>query len=155
MDQSTTKGNHVSSNDYIFQANAKVGNHLINIVGVSQEEFQQNLEWVTTNAAGIVSALVALEGAYQVKPLTPHVAETQVTNGAPGQWADRSHAQGQQQAYQQPAVQQAPPNQAPVPSCQHGAMRLVPGGISKAGNSYKGFYGCTGPRESQCKSVNA
>jgi hypothetical protein len=148
----------LSSNDYIFQANAKVGNHLINIVGVSQEEFQQNLQWVTTNAAGIVSTLAALEAAYTAKPLAPHVADVQVTNTAPGQWADRSYAQGAQQpqqAYQQPAVQQAPPNQAPVPSCQHGAMRLVPGGISKAGNSYKGFYSCTQPRESQCKSVNS
>jgi len=123
MDQSTTKGNHVSSNDYIFQANAKVGNHLINIVGVSQEEFQQNLEWVTTNAAGIVSTLAALEAAYTVKPLAPNVVATQVTNTAPGQWADRSYTQGAQQqpqqGYQQPAVQQAPPNQGPVLSLIH------------------------------------
>ena len=149
----------MSSNDYIFQANVKLGQHLINIVGISPEEFQTNLQWVTTNAAGIVSTIAALEGAYAVKPLTANVASTQVVNDTPaGQWADRSHAQGQQQpqqAYQQPAVQQAPPNPGPVPSCQHGAIKLVPGGISKnTGKAYNAFYSCTGPRESQCKTVN-
>ena len=150
----------MSSNDYIFQANAKVGNHLINIVGVSQEEFQQNLQWVTTNAAGIVSTLAALEAAYGVKEIAPNVVATQVTNTAPGQWADRSYSQDNrqqpQQAYQQPAVQQAPPNQAPVPSCQHGAMKLVPGGISKGTNkAYNAFYSCTAGRDSGCRSVNS
>ena len=151
----------MSSNDYIFQANAKVGNHLINIVGVSQEEFQQNLQWVTTNAAGIVSSLAALEAAYTVKPLAPNVEAVQVTHAAPGQWADRPYAQPAaqqtqaQQAYQQPAVQQAPPNRAPVPSCTHGAMRFKAAGTSKAGNAYNAFWSCTAPRESQCKSVNA
>ena len=147
----------MSSNDYIFQANVKLGQHLINIVGISPEEFQTNLQWVTTNAAGIVSTIAALEGAYTVAPLAPHVASIQVTNEAPGQWADRSHAQPQQQTqqqYQQAAVQPAQQG-APAPSCAHGPMRLVPGGVSKAGKPYNGFYSCTQPRESQCKSQNA
>lgn len=149
----------MSSNDYIFQANAKVGQHLINIVGVSQDEFQTNLRWVTENAAGIVSALAALEGAYQVKSLTPNVASTQVVNDAPtGQWADRSYSQPAaqqqtQQAYQQAAVQ--PAQQGPSPSCAHGPMKLVPGGISKgSGKAYNAFYSCTAGRDSGCKSVN-
>ena len=132
----------MSSNDYIFQANAKVGQHLINIVGVSQEEFQTNLRWATENAAGIVSALAALEGAYQVKALTPNVVPpVQVTNEAPGQWADRSHAQ---------------PQQGPAPSCAHGPMKHVPGGISKnTGKAYNAFYSCTAGSGSSCKTVNA
>ena len=146
----------MSSNDYIFQANVKLGQHLINIVGISPEEFQTNLQWCTTNAAGIVSTVTALEAAYSVKPLTANVVSTRVVNDAPpGQWADRSHAQPQQQAYQQPAVQQAPPNPGPVPSCQHGAMVLRPAGVSKnTGKAYNAFYSCTAGRDSGCRSVN-
>ena len=153
----------MSGSDYAFQLNVKLGKgydaHLINIVGISQEEFQTNLQWATTNAAGIVSTATALEAAYGVKELTPHVQSVEVTNTqAPGQWADRSHAQPQQQAqqaYQQPAVQQAPPNPGPVPSCIHGAMKLVSGGISKNTNkAYNAFYSCTAGRDSGCRSVN-
>ena len=150
------------SNEYTFQLSVKLGKgydaHLINITGSSPIEFEENLKWCTTNAAGITSTVTALEGAYGGMALAPHVASTQVTNTAPGQWADRSHATGQQQpqqAYQQAAVQQAPPNQAPVPSCQHGAMVLRPAGISKGNKAYSAFYSCTGPREDQCKTVNA
>jgi len=152
------------SNEYTFQLNVKLGKgydaHLINITGSSPIEFQENLQWATTNAAGIASTATALEAAYGVKEIAPNVVATQVTNTAPGQWADRSHSQGAQQqpqqAYQQPAVQQAPPNQAPVPSCQHGAMKLVPGGISKGtGKSYNAFYSCTAGRDSGCRSVNS
>ena len=143
----------MSSNDYIFQANVKLGQHLINIVGISPEEFQTNLQWVTTNAAGIVSTIAALEGAYTVKPLAPNVASTQVVNDAPtGQWADRSHAQPQQQAQQQPA-QQA--QQGPAPSCAHGPMSLRPAGVSKnTGKAYGAFWSCTAGRDSGCKGVN-
>jgi len=152
------------SNEYTFQLSVKLGKgydaHLLNIVGVSQEEFQQNLQWVTTNAAGIVSTVTALEAAYGVKEIAPNVVATQVTNTAPGQWADRPYAQGaqqaQQQAYQQPAVQQAPPNQGPVPSCQHGAMKLVAAGISKGTNkAYNAFYSCTAGRDSGCRTVQS
>jgi hypothetical protein len=149
--------------EYTFQLNVKLGKgydaHLVNITGVGAADFKENLQWVTENAAGIASTATALEAAYGVKEIAANVAEVQVHNDAPGQWADRSHAQGQQQpqqAYQQPAVQQAPPNPGPVPSCQHGAMKLVPGGISKnTGKAYNAFYSCNGPRDSQCKTVNA
>ena len=159
------------SNEYTFQLNVKLGKgydaHLINITGSSPIEFQENLQWCTTNAAGITSTVTALEAAYGVKELAPQVTATQVTNTAtaPGQWADRPYAQStqqqstgalQQQQYQQPAVQQAPPNQAPVPSCVHGAMKLVPGGISKGtGKAYNAFYSCTAGRDSGCRSVNS
>ena len=147
--------------EYTFQLNVKLGKgydaHLVNITGVGAADFKENLLWVTENAAGIASTATALEAAYGVKEIAANVASTQVVNDAPtGQWADRSHAQGQQQAYQQPAVQQAPPNPGPVPSCQHGAMKLVPGGISKnTGKAYNAFYSCTAGRDSGCRSVNS
>ena len=151
------------SNEYTFQLNVKLGKgydaHLINITGSSPIEFQENLQWATTNAAGIASTATALEAAYGVKEIAPNVVATQVTNTAPGQRADRSYATGQQQpqqAYQQPAVQQAPPNQAPVPSCLHGAMVLRPAGTSKGTNkAYNAFYSCTAGRDSGCRSVNS
>ena len=148
----------MSSNDYIFQANVKLGQHLINIVGISPEEFETNLRWATENAAGIVSTATALEAAYGLEALAANVVPpVQVTNTqAPGQWADRSHsqpAQQTQQQYQQAAVQQ--PQQGPSPSCKHGPMKLVPGGISKgSGKAYNAFYSCTAGRDSGCKSVN-
>jgi len=150
--------------EYTFQLNVKLGKgydaHLVNITGVGAADFKENLQWVTENAAGIASTATALEAAYSVKSLTANVVPpVQVTNTqAPGQWADRSHAQPQQQAqqaYQQPAVQQAPPNPGPVPSCIHGAMKLVSGGISKNTNkAYNAFYSCTAGRDSGCRSVN-
>ena len=153
----------MSGSDYAFQLNVKLGvgydAHLINIVGISQPEFEENLKWATTNAAGIVSTATALEAAYGVKELAPHVASVQVTNEAPGQWAERSYTQPAQQQpaqqWQQPVVQQAPPAAGPVPSCQHGAMKLVPAGVSKnTGKPYPGFYSCTAGRDSGCRSVN-
>jgi hypothetical protein len=156
--------------EYTFQLNVKLGKgydaHLVNVTGIGAADFKENLQWVTENAAGIVSAATALEAAYGVKVLAPQVASTQVTNTqpqqqqAPGQWADRPYAnpgtQQPQQAYQPPAVQQAPPNPGPVPSCQHGAMVLRPAGIAAGtGKAYKAFYSCTAGRDSGCRSVNA
>jgi len=149
----------MSGSDYAFQLNVKLGvgydAHLINIVGISQPEFEENLKWATTNAAGIVSTATALEAAYGVKELAPHVASVQVSNEAPGQWAERSYSQPaqQQQQYQQPAQQ---PQQGPAPSCAHGPMTLRPAGVSKnTEKAYNAFWACTGPRENQCKTVNA
>jgi hypothetical protein len=155
--------------EYTFQLNVKLGKgydaHLVNVTGIGAADFKENLQWVTENAAGIASTATALEAAYAVEALAPNVVATQVTNTqpqqqqAPGQWADRSHAQPQQQpqqAYQQPAVQQAPPNPGPVPSCQHGAMKYVKAGISTGtGKAYNAFYSCTAGRDSGCRSVNA
>jgi len=146
----------MSGSDYAFQLNVKLGKgydaHLINIVGISQPEFEENLKWATAHAAGIVSTATALEAAYGVKELAPNVVPpVQVTNGAPGQWAERSYSQPAQQ-------QQQPPQQAaqgPSPSCAHGPMKLVPGGVSKnTGKAYNAFYSCTAGRDSGCRSVN-
>ena len=140
------------SSDYVLQANVKVGQHLINITGSDTDEFKANLQWTTENAAGIVAAAVALEAAYQVGPLAGNVTGVQVNQQQP------------QQAYQQAAAAPAQTYQpqqpqgnggAPAPSCVHGVMRLKVAGTSKAGNHYNAFYSCQGPRETQCKTVNA
>lgn len=127
--------------DYAFQLNVKLGKgydaHLINIVGNNPDEFKSNLQWVTENAAGVVSAAVALEAAYGVKPLAEHTASVGVTQ-------EQNQSGGQ-------VAQTSPPG----PTCVHGQMKYVKAGVSKAGNSYKAFWGCTGPRANQCKSVDA
>jgi len=149
--------------EYTFQLNVKLGKgydaHLVNIVGVGAADFKENLQWVTENAAGIASTATALEAAYGVKEIAANVVATQVVNDAPtGQWADRSYAQPAaqqqvQQQYQQPA-QQA--QQGPSPSCAHGPMKFVQGGISKnTGKAYNAFYSCTAGSGSSCKTVNA
>lgn len=54
----------------------------------------------------------------------------------------------------QPPVQPSTvPSQAP--SCQHGAMKLIPGGISKkTGKPYNAFWACQWPnRDEQCQAV--
>ena len=123
------------SSDYVLQANVKVGQHLINITGSDTETFKANLQWVTENAAGVVSAAVALEAAYQVGPLAQNTASVQVN----------------QQQPQQPQGNGG----APAPSCAHGAMKLVPGGTSKnTGKAYNAFWACTADRANQCKSQN-
>jgi hypothetical protein len=56
--------------------------------------------------------------------------------------------------YGPPPVSNAPTGVAP--SCAHGPMRFVPGGISKnTGKGYPAFYSCPAPKGEQCKSVNA
>ena len=131
------------SSEYVLQFNVKVGQHLLNVTGADTDTFKANLQWATENAAGVVATAVALEAAYAVAPLTPHVASTQVTTQAP------------QQAYQQPAQQVQQQNSAPAPSCAHGPMRYKAAGTSKTGNAYSAFWACTADRANQCKSVNA
>ena len=139
------------SSDYVLQANVKVGQHLINITGFDTETFKANLQWTTENAAGIVAAAVALEAAYQVGPLAQNTASVQVQQQQPQQHYQQAAAAPQQQ-YQ---PQQPPQGAAPGPSCLHGAMKLVPGGISKGtGKAYNAFWACTADRANQCKSQN-
>lgn len=147
------------ANEYALQLNVKLGKgydaHLINITGVDQVGFESNLKWCTANAAGIVSTATALEAAYGVKEIAPNVASTQVVNSAQvpsgdPSWAHRPPDAAPQQQYQQPQQQGRP-----APSCAHGPMKHVPAGTSKAGRAYNAFYSCTGPRESQCKTVDA
>jgi hypothetical protein len=129
------------ASEYVFQLNVKLGKgydaHLLNVTGSNPEDFKSHLQWVTENAAGVAATLTALEAAYGVKALAPNVTSVSVTNERPTQSAPQG-------------------NGAPGPSCKHGPMKLVPGGVSKnTGNSYNAFYSCTAPRAEQCKSQNS
>ena len=57
--------------------------------------------------------------------------------------------------YGPPPVSNAPTGVAP--SCAHGPMRFVQGGVAKAtGRGFPAFWSCTEPKgPTQCKSVNA
>ena len=148
------------SSEYVLQFNVKVGQHLLNVTGADTDTFKANLQWATENAAGVVATAVALEAAYAVAPLTPHVASTQVTTqqqsyAQPASGVYPGAPKPAQQAYQQPQQQVQQQNSAPAPSCAHGPMRFKAAGTSKAGNAYNAFWACTADRANQCKSVNA
>ncbi|MEQ4716128.1 hypothetical protein [Nonomuraea sp. B19D2] len=62
------------------------------------------------------------------------------------------------EAQDAPWPDDAPPGDDGPPMCDHGAMRYVPAGTSKAtGKAYGAFYGCTAQRNdpTRCKSVPA
>lgn len=52
------------------------------------------------------------------------------------------------QQYYQPTQQAAPPG----PTCQHGPLKIVPGGFSQAkGKAYAAFWACPAPQGQQCR----
>lgn len=134
------------SEDFKLQANFKFGEQyketLLNVRADSAEEFAALVDFAVQSADAIVGAAVAFGAAYEV--LKP-----QDNPPPPQSWS----SQGSRQS-QQPAQTAAPAG--PPPTCAHGPMRYVPAGRSKATNKpYKAFWSCTGPRESQCDTVDA
>jgi hypothetical protein len=121
---------------------------LININGNDPEEFQRNVAFVVDNADDIMGAVTTLQAAYLLKKPSDN-PPPQKTGG----WSGNGSQQSQQQTQQ---VQQAPQNSGPAPTCRHGEMKLVPGGISKrTQKAYKAFWSCQGPRNEQCDTVDA
>ena len=88
---------------------------LINLRAETPEEFDQVVNWATTNAAKFVDVVTAINAVNRVAPLAGNVTTTQVQDApaqAVGGW------QNQQQAppsYAQPAA-------GPGPACKHGQM---------------------------------
>jgi hypothetical protein len=67
-------------------------------------------------------------------------------------WPDGAQpAARPQQPWQQPA--QAPVQQQPAaPSCQHGPLKIVPGGFSqRTQKAYSAFWACQAPQGQQCQ----
>jgi len=143
--------------DYGLQLSVKLGKgydaHLINIAAADTAEFEARLKWVAENAAGIVSTAVALEAAYGVKEIAGKITSVSVSNHPQANNSGgESYAQPASGVY--PGAQNTQ-TQAPGPSCGHGAMKYVKAGVSKAGRDYRAFWSCNGPRDSQCKTVDA
>ena len=111
----------------MFQLAISVGNgHTVTVTGSTVEEFKTAVVWLGENAHQLIEATVPFN--------------VTVTDSGP---APTTH----------PGPTVAAPA-GPAPGCTHGTMRLVQGGISKAGKPYGAFYGCTSQdRESQCQSV--
>lgn len=131
-----------------FQLNLKFGEQyketLFNIEGDTQQEFSDNVDWAVKSVDEIVGAAVAFGVAYNLKKPQDNPAPAQ------GGWSGNGSQQSQQQTQQ---VQQ---NSGPAPTCRHGEMKLVPGGISKRTQKpYKAFWSCQGPRNEQCDTVDA
>lgn len=134
------------SDDFKLQANFKFGQEyketLLNVRADTPEEFQQLVEFVVSSADAIVGAAVAFGAAYEVLKPTDNPPPQQKS------WSSQGSRQSEQPA--------AAPSGGPAPTCRHGQMKYVPGGVSKrTQRPYKAFYSCTGPREDQCDSVDA
>lgn len=139
------------SDNYRFQLNVKFDegydSPLLNIVGDTQEEFQQNVEFAASSAAEIAKAATMLQAAYKLaKPKD----EPQNGGGSRnGSWSNR----GSQQASQQQQSQQP---DGPAPTCRHGEMKYVAAGFSqRTKKNYNAFWSCTGPRNEQCDTQPA
>jgi hypothetical protein len=131
--------------DYKFQLNIKFdGGYdapLLNVVGETQDEFRQNVEFAMASADAIIDAALAFQQGYQLKK----------PKDEPAPPPAQSWSSGGSQQQSQPASAPA----GPPPTCRHGEMKYVPAGISKrTQKAYKAFYSCTGPRQEQCDTVD-
>ncbi len=118
---------------------------LINLRAETPEELSNMLGWIQEHAQEIVAVPAALHAA-------ANASNAGLTS--PSQPVQQAPAPApQHQSWGQPAPQQ---NTGPAPSCAHGPMKFVPGGISKrTQNPYPAFWSCNGPRDQQCDSQNA
>src|SRR4051794_4734920 len=98
---------------------------LININGNDPEEFQKNVAFVVDNADAIMGAVTTLQAAYLIKKPSdnPPPAKT-------GSWSGNGSQQSQQTAQTAHAANVGSPS-GPAPTCRHGEMKYVAGGISK------------------------
>ncbi|GAA3136954.1 hypothetical protein GCM10010466_29710 [Planomonospora alba] len=88
-------------------------------------------------------------------PAAPPTAEGWPTAPPePDPWQTPAPTQWQTPAPPAPA---GPPTAPAAPVCNHGPMRYVPAGTSKAGKPYPAFWGCTAAQgdPSRCKSKPA
>jgi len=109
---------------------------LINLRAETPEEFDQVVNWATTNAAKFVDVVTAINAVNRVAPLAGNVTTTQVQD-APAQ------AVGGWQNQRQAAPSFAQPAAGPGPACKHGPM--VARGGEKNGRAWSGFF-CPTPK---------
>lgn len=139
-----------------FSLTTKVNGDLLTVRGNSIEEFANNL-------AELEDSVVTWEMIFAIqnkaKPMsTAEVARAFNATVVPDPLASKPVPPAPvrpERNYGPPPVSNAPTGVAP--SCVHGPMRFVKGGVSKAtGKGYPAFYACTHQvKEEQCKSVNA
>lgn len=139
-----------------FSFTTKVNNDLLTVRGNTIGEFETNVASAVDSKA-LVELLPALQQKF--KPVSvaeiqsafngtviPDPLATKPTPPAPVRPAKSAAA---------PVVSNAPVGVAP--SCEHGPMRYVKGGVAKStGKGYPAFWSCSMPKgQGQCKSVNA
>lgn len=139
-----------------FSLTTKVNGDLLTVRGNSIEEFANNL-------AELEDSVVTWEMIFAIqnkaKPMsTAEVARAFNATVVPDPLATKPAPPAPvrpERNYGPPPVSNAPTGVAP--SCVHGPMRFVKGGVSKAtGKGYPAFYACTEPKgATQCSSVNA
>lgn len=139
-----------------FSLTTKVNGDLLTVRGNNLEEFAHHLAQLDDSVA-VWELISGIQG--KAKPMsTAEVARAFNATVVPDPLATKPAPPAPvrpERNYGPPPVSNAPTGVAP--SCVHGPMRFVKGGISKAtGKGYPAFYACTDPvKENQCKSVNA
>lgn len=86
-----------------------------------------------------------------VMPGSEVVADPWTPQADQGPWPGGAQPAAQPSAlqqYYQPTQQAAPPG----PTCQHGPLKIVPGGFSQAkGKAYAAFWACPAAQGQQCR----
>lgn len=116
---------------------------LINLRAETPEEFDQVVNWATTNAAKFVDVVTAINAVNKVPALAGNVTSTQVVNDPPAQGGGGWNNQQQSPpSFANPATQ--------GPACQHGPMVARSG--SKNGKDWSGWF-CPTPKgtPNQCQ----
>jgi hypothetical protein len=176
--ETTNRRRNEVSSEANFSTNVRLGpsGMQLTVRGDSSEEFQTHvLEAVAaiptllaleeaartagdTNrgqeAQAVATVVNAFNGTVVAAPAATTPAFTPPPAAAPQGFAPVAPAaapQGYAPPQYQPSTAQEP---GPAPTCEHGPMKLVPGGISKKNNKpYNAFWACQWPnRDEQCKA---
>lgn len=150
----------MSTTEAPFSFTTKVNGDLLTVRGEDYAAFVANLGFLV-NVPQIASLVDVLSGTATVPFEVEQEAIATIAAAAGGATVISAPAvinqpvQPQTFAPVAPPVQQTAP-QGQTPACQHGPMKLVPGGISKkTGKPYNAFWACQWPtREEQCRAVS-
>jgi len=140
-----------AQNNTKFQVNFKLADGtLINIYADDAAELDAALANIQDSAAQIAAVSGSLANANGVRNAVVGLGATPVASDEPV-WAAKSAPAPVAAAPAQPQIAGS------TPTCVHGPMKFVQGGVSsKTGKPYNAFYSCTSPdRANQCRTKSA
>ena len=150
-----------AQNNTKFQVNFKLADGtLINLYADDAAELDAELANIQDSAAQIAAVSGALANANGVRNAVVGLNATPVASDEPV-WAAKSAPALTNATAGYAAPVAAAPAQPQItgstPTCVHGPMKFVQGGVSsKTGKPYNAFYSCTSPdRANQCRTKSA
>lgn len=129
------------SENWKFQINLKIEQHLINVRAENAQEFADNLKFAAESAGHIANAVASIEAAFLV---------VRSMGGAPSVKITTPPVQVEQ--FPSNPVAAGPTTTAPV--CKHGAMVARSGNNKQTGKPWTGFF-CPAPKGTpdQCSPI--